>query len=425
MGYIIITMNNNITKKYYYIGIVLIVMFALYFLISLFDKKIDQNVVIEQLNKNDINLIDVNDKEAMKSKRKWDIVLHDNSCVNDIIKNGTIGLGESFISKKWDVEAIDVLFDKILYNKLNEKFKFNSISDYIKLIGIYLGAGQSRESAYEVEKIHYDIGNNIYINMLGESMAYSCGYFSNTTDLTRAQYNKFELICRKLHLKENEHVLDIGSGFGTLAKYIAENYKCKVTGINISKEQLKYSREICKSLIQNGQVNFIDCDYRDIPMNNGKQYDKIVSVGFFEHVGYRNYKTLFSVAHKLLKRDGLFLLHTISSNVSNKHGDKFINKYIFPNSMLPSIAQIGQSIENLFVLEDLHNFGPDYDKTLLCWHNNFVNAVKSGKITCTESFYRMWIYYLLQCAGLFRSRSIQLWQIVLSKGNKEIYITTR
>ena len=151
-------------------------------------------------------------------------------------------------------------------------------------------------------------------------------------------------------------------------------------------------------------------------------FDRIVSVGMFEHVGQKNYREYMQVAHRHLKEEGLFLLHTIGSNSTLVSGDPWINRYIFPNGMIPSISQIDKAIQGLFMMEDWHNFGPDYDKTLLAWHHNFETHWPQFKDRYGETFYRMWRYYLLACAGGFRTRKNQLWQVLLSKnGIKHSY----
>jgi len=201
--------------------------------------------------------------------------------------------------------------------------------------------------------------------------------------------------------------MDIGFGWGGLAKYMAENYNCTVTGINISQEQISFAKEYCKDL----PIRILHCDYRDMR----DSFDKIVSVGMFEHVGRKNYTAFMRVAHRCLRDDGIFLLHTIGNNEGQIDSDPWITKYIFPNGMLPGLAQITKAIEGLFVLEDLHNLGPHYDKTLMAWNRNFQEAWSTLKGSYDERFKRMWEYYLLSCAGAFRARSIQLWQLVLTK----------
>ena len=243
--------------------------------------------------------------------------------------------------------------------------------------------------------------------MLDERMNYSCGYWQNAENLYQAQVNKLDLVCRKLHLKPGMSVLEIGCGWGSFAKYASENYGVRVHGITISKEQLVLAKNSCKGL----DVDFELKDYRDL---NAK-YDRIVSIGMFEHVGYKNYKNYMKVVNRCLKDDGLFLLHTIGRNSSSHATDPWINKYIFPNGMTPSSSQIGNAVEDFFVIEDWHNFGQDYDATLMSWNANFQNNFHLLKDTYDETFKRMWEYYLLMCAGTFRARRNQLWQLVLSK----------
>ena len=202
-------------------------------------------------------------------------------------------------------------------------------------------------------------------------------------------------------------VLDIGCGWGGFAKYAAEKYGANIHGITVSREQVEFANKFCQGL----DVKIELKDYRDL----NEKFDRIVSIGMFEHVGYRNYRTFMKVVQRCLKAEGLFLLHTIAGNTSGKSTDPWINKYIFPRSMLPSAKQITAAAEGLFVLEDWHSFGQYYDKTLMAWYNNFTKNWTKLKYTYDERFYRMWTYYLLSCAGSFRARRNQLWQVVFSK----------
>lgn len=211
--------------------------------------------------------------------------------------------------------------------------------------------------------------------------------------------------------KPGMKVLDIGCGWGGFAKYAAEKYNVKALGITVSQEQVEFARASCQGL----PVEIRLQDYRDLK----EKFDGIISIGMFEHVGVRNYTTHMKVVHRCLASDGLFLLHTIAGNSSVNTTDPWINKYIFPNSMLPSAKQITSAAEGLFVLEDSHSFGPHYDNTLMAWHSNFKKNWDKIKDAYDERFCRMWTYYLLSCAGTFRSRSNQLWQIVFSKDGVE------
>jgi cyclopropane-fatty-acyl-phospholipid synthase len=243
--------------------------------------------------------------------------------------------------------------------------------------------------------------------MLDPTMTYSCGYWKNAKTLEEAQIAKYDLIARKLGLKKGMRVLDIGCGWGGFSKHVASNYGVEVIAITLSENQATLAREVCAGLNVEVRVQ----DYRDI----NEKFDRVVEIGMFEHVGIRNYREFMEICHRSLKEGGMLMLHTIGSNFSNIVGDRWIDKYIFPGGQLPSIAQIGKSTEGLFVMEDWHNFGCDYDKTLMAWFKNFDAHWGELKDRYPPEFYRMWKYYLLSCAGAFRARSTQLWQVVLVK----------
>jgi len=239
-------------------------------------------------------------------------------------------------------------------------------------------------------------------------MIYSCGFWHGAENLDEAQENKLDLICRKIYLEPGMKILDIGCGWGGFAKFAAEKYGANVVGITVSKEQAEFAKINCHGL----PVEIRLQDYRSLDY---EKFDRIVSIGMFEHVGPRNYQAYMKAVHSCLTDNGLFLLHTIGGNKSVFSVDPWINKYIFPGGVLPSIKQIGESIEKFFVMEDWHNFGTDYDKTLMEWYENFEKTWSDIRNQYDEKFYRMWKYYLLVCAGAFRARNIQLWQIILSK----------
>jgi len=266
---------------------------------------------------------------------------------------------------------------------------------------------QSKKRAFQIGEKHYDLGNELFRNMLDKQMIYSCAYWKDAFVLDEAQEAKLNLICQKLGLQPGMKILDIGCGWGSFAKYAAEKFKVKVIGITVSKEQVELGKRLCKGL----PVEIRLQDYRDVK----EKFDCVVSVGMFEHVGYKNYRTYMKVVHHCLKDNGLFLLHTIGKNKLETSADPWINKYIFPNGMLPSGRNIGKAIEGLFIMEDWHNFGAYYDETLMAWYKNFEKNWGEIKPNYDQRFYRMWKYYLLSCAGSFRARKIQLWQIILSK----------
>lgn len=339
--------------------------------------------------------------------RPWDIRIHNPDFYERVLSGGSLALGESYMDGWWDCEALDQFFEKILEYRLDKKSKANPIPLLWAVLKAKVLNAQKRSRAYIIGKRHYDIGNNLFSIMLDKGLNYSCAYWKNAETLDAAQEAKLDLICRKIGLKSGMKVLDIGCGWGGFAKYAAQKYGAKLHGITVSREQVKFGNNACQCL----DVKIELKDYRKVK----EKFDRIVSVGMFEHVGCKNYRTFMKVVHRCLKADGLFLLHTIGGNTSTSSTDPWIDKYIFPNSMLPSTKQITSAIEGLFVLEDWHNFGQYYDKTLMAWYNNFTKNWAKIKDAYDERFYRMWTYYLLSCAGSFRSRRNQLWQIVLSK----------
>lgn len=341
--------------------------------------------------------------------RSWDIKIHDDRFFKRVMRGGSLSFGESYIDGWWDVEHLDQFFTKLLSAKLDKKVRIG-FRHLLLILSSLCFNQQSKTKAFEVGEKHYDIGNDLYQAMLDKRLVYTCAYWQgnpNAKNLDEAQEAKLDLVCRKLRLKEGQKILDIGCGWGSFAKYAAEKYGVKVVGITISKEQAELAKKLC----QGYPVEILIQDYRDV----SGQFDHVVSLGMFEHVGYKNYSSFMKVVAKILKDDGLFMLHTIGGNTSVRSTDPWISKYIFANSMLPSISQIGKSIENLFTVEDWHNFGANYDPTLMAWYHNVESNWQHLKKNYDERFHRMWKYYLLSCAASFRTRNNQLWQIVLSK----------
>ncbi|MBC8500239.1 MAG: cyclopropane fatty acyl phospholipid synthase [Nanoarchaeota archaeon] len=339
--------------------------------------------------------------------RPWDIQVFDERLYSRVLAGGSLALGESYMDGWWGCKKLDQFFTKILRAGLDRKVNIHIIWRFIKA----KLTNAQRSKAYNIGKRHYDKGNELYKRMLDKGMNYSCGYWKNAKTLYQAQKAKLKLICKKIGLKHGMTVLDIGSGWGGFAKYAAEKYKARVLGITVSKEQAALSKELCKGL----PVEIRLQDYRTL----NEKFDRIVSIGMVEHVGYKNYRTFMRVVNRCLKPDGIFLLHTIASNLSRTTGDPWMDKYIFPDGMIPSIKQFGKATEGLFVMEDWHNFGADYDKTLMAWHKNFTKNWDKIKDEYDKRFYRMWTYYLLSCAGASRARRNQLWQIVFSKKGVE------
>lgn len=353
---------------------------------------------------------------TINGKEPWDLQVHNDGLYQRTLAEGSLGFGEAYMDGWWDATNLDEFFTKILSERLDKKVVGPGL--ILLALKAKLMNTQSQKRSFKVGEQHYDAGNDLYGKMLDERMVYTCGYWKDADNLDDAQRNKLDLVCKKIGLEKGMNVLDIGCGWGSFAKFAAEEYGAKVTGVTISREQVKLGTERCKGL----DVELKLMDYRDVH----DTFDRVVSLGMFEHVGYKNYRTYMEVVERVLDKDGMFLLHTIGGNTSGKYTDPWIEKYIFPNSMIPSAKQITEAYEGLFVMEDWHNFGPDYDKTLMAWYENFEKAWPSLSKHYDERFYRMWKYYLLSCAGSFRARVNQLWQIVLTKkGISGGYISIR
>lgn len=347
----------------------------------------------------------------------WDIHVHNDAFYPRVLNEGPLALGETYMDKWWDCERLDVFFQRTLRAQLDKSVKI-PFHFYIQQILAKIINLQTKARAKVIAHKHYDLGNDLFSAMLDSRMMYSCGYWKEATNLADAQRDKLDLICKKLQLKSGQRLLDIGCGWGGLAKFAAEEYGVKVVGVTISKEQCDYAKEYCRGL----PIDIRLQDYRDL----NDTFDHVVSVGMFEHVGHKNYLTYMKTVNQVLKEDGLFLLHTIGSNQTSILANEWIIKYIFPYGMLPSIAQIAASSEKHFIMEDMQNFGAYYDPTLMAWHENFTKQWGQLKHRYDDRFFRMWSYYLLSCAGCFRARSNQLWQFVFSKrGVSGVYLGDR
>ncbi|KAB7662096.1 cyclopropane fatty acyl phospholipid synthase [Plesiomonas shigelloides] len=348
--------------------------------------------------------------------RPFDMRIKHPDTLMRILQEGSLGLGESYMDGWWECDRLDVFFDKVLTAKLDQQLP-SHLKDILRIARARLFNMQTRHRAWQVGKEHYDLGNDLFNAMLDPNMQYSCAYWKDADTLADAQVAKLKMICEKLQLQPGMKVLDIGCGWGGLAAYMAKEYGVSVVGVTISKEQQQLAQKRCEGL----PVQIMLQDYRDL----NEEFDRIVSVGMFEHVGPKNYRTYFNVVNRCLKKDGLFLLHCIGSNTSGVKADAWISKYIFPNGCLPSIRQIADEAEGHLIMEDWHNFGADYDKTLMAWDENFVRAWDSIKDNYSPRFYRMFRYYLNACAGAFRARDIQLWQVLFSHSGLRggVYIT--
>ena len=341
---------------------------------------------------------------SLNGSRPWDLQVNDDRLYARILGGGSLAAGEAYMDGWWDCEALDEFFNRIL--KFDIVSKVEGWRDYLMLAVNCLVNRQAGKRSYVVGEKHYDMGNDLYERMLDKLMIYSCGYWRNANNLDDAQEAKLDLVCRKLGLKPGMRVLDIGCGWGGAAKYAAEHYGVEMVGVTISHEQAQLAEEMCAGL----PVDIRLQDYHDLD----EKFDRIFSIGMFEHVGYKNYGKFFEIARKCLKDNGLFLLHTIGFPVTSAKLDPWIAKYIFPNSMLPSAKQISNAAEGLFIMEDWHNFRADYEKTLLAWYRNINASWEYLSNRYDNRFRRMWNYYLMASAGGFRAGRNQLWQVVFS-----------
>lgn len=336
-----------------------------------------------------------------------DLQIRDVRALDRIVRHGSLGLGEAYMDGQIECERIDRFVERVMRHALHRRFANRRAHRWLDVIATLRNL-QSRARARIVGEKHYDVGNALYERMLDPYMNYSCAFWGRAETLEEAQRDKMELVCRKLGLSPGMRVLDIGCGWGGMARYAAENYGVSVVGVTISREQCAWAQARIGGL----PVEIRCEDYRDVRGT----FDRVVSIGMFEHVGYKNYPEFFRRCHQRLTENGIMLLHSIGGNTSVRSTDPWIHRYIFPNGMLPSIAQIGRAIEPYFIMEDWHNFGAYYDRTLMAWYQRVhASWVDLGE-AYDERFRRMWRFYLLACAGAFRARNLQLWQIVLSKG---------
>ena len=335
-----------------------------------------------------------------------DLQVNDPAFYRRLLSGGPLGLGETYMDGLWDCPALDVLICKVLRADLE-----HSISP-LKLLWPVLWSKlvnlQSKRRAFNIGEHHYDIGNDLYQCMLDPRMTYTCGYWKDADNLNDAQEAKLDLVCRKIGLQAGMRVLDIGCGWGSFAGFAAERYGAEVVGVTVSREQIALGQARYRDL----NVDLRFQDYREVR----ERFDRIVSIGMFEHVGPKNYRQYMRVVESCLVEDGLFLLHTIGTNTTKTAVDPWTDKYIFPGGVLPVAGQIDAAASGVFIMEDWHNFGTHYDPTLMAWMANIdAHRDELRGLGYDERFYRMWRYFLLSSAGSARARRNQLWQIVYSK----------
>jgi cyclopropane-fatty-acyl-phospholipid synthase len=342
---------------------------------------------------------------TIDGEEPYDIRVHDRRFYRRLIGDGSLGLGEAYVDGWWDARAVDEVIHRILDAEVGRRVTRTPRVVWMALLSRALNL-QDRRAQRNV-RVHYERGLDLFRAMLDERMIYSCGYWARAGTLEEAQEAKLDLICRKLGLRTGQTLLDIGCGWGGLARWAAERHGVRVVGVTLSPEQAAVARDTCEGLPVEIRVQ----DYREV----GGRFDAVVSVGMFEHVGPKNHGVYVDAVDRCLAPGGVSLLHTIAGNRATHHIDPWMHRYVFPGAGLPTLGQIADACAGRLVVEDVHNLGPDYDRTLVAWHRRFEGAWDRLRDRYDERFRRLWRYYLLSCAGAFRARDLQVYQVVLTR----------
>jgi cyclopropane-fatty-acyl-phospholipid synthase len=342
-----------------------------------------------------------------------DIIVKDDRFYSMCINYGELGFGESYMYGYWDSKNLyETLYNGIKNCHKVSYMNLNSIA-FNRYFNNMFYNNQTIDKASADVQAHYNKGNDLYERMLDKTnMQYTCGFFQDTNDLETAQIQKLNIIAQKLNLKPGEKLLDIGCGWGNLINFMTTNYGVKGIGITISSEQLKFCKEKYKD---NKNAEFLLIDYRNIP--DDMKFDKIVSVGMFEHVGKKNFEEYFDIVYKHLNDDGLALIHTMgqqSKMINATAHSEWIDKYIFPGGEIPDWEDLSKIISKRFFIHDWHNFGKYYARTFEAWYNN-INKRWNEIPNYNEEFRRMWNFYLVSFIVNFDLCRLLLFQILISK----------
>jgi cyclopropane-fatty-acyl-phospholipid synthase len=342
---------------------------------------------------------------VVNGQRPWDPVVHDERFYSRVWHAGSVGLGDSYLDGWWDCQDLGGFFCRVLQNGLSShSWPFWRRQSAV-VASLFLNSHSPRRSRLVGER-HYDLGNRLYELMLDSRLVYTSAYWHNNSTLDEAQEQKLRIVCEALGLRPGMRLLDIGCGWGSLAKFAAQEFGAVVVGVTISAEQCRFARASCAGL----PVTILLRDYR----NASGKYDRITSLGMFEHVGQKNYKLFFSLAHDLLKPSGLFYLSTIGSFESNHYDDPWLLKHIFPNSHIPSCQQLFQPMTAFFSTRTFEDWSEDYGKTVLAWLSNFERNWQQLRQDYDLRFQRMWRYYLLAAAATFQTGRSSCWQLLLT-----------
>ena len=333
----------------------------------------------------------------------WDIQVNNDDFYARVFADGALGFGESYMDGWWDVRDLAGCIYRLLAGRLDERSR--SWRDALTWLSAALINRQRGSRAFEVAQRHYDLGNELYEAMLDRRMIYSCGFWESAHTLDEAQEAKLALTLDKLGLKPAQRLLDVGCGWGGALRFATERYGVTGVGVTIAKEQAAYARRICADL----PVAIRLQDYRKMR----EKFDHAFSIGMFEHVGVHNYRRYMQVMRRCLHPGGRFLLDTIGGFKSTNHINPWIQKYIFPNSMIPSRAQIEHAIEGIFTVRGWQSIGANYERTLLAWRANFERSWSRIASHYDERFHRMWDFYLSGSAAAFRAQKLDVWQVLL------------
>jgi cyclopropane-fatty-acyl-phospholipid synthase len=362
-------------------------------LLSVFNNKRATGTMLELLKRADI---------TVGGDAPWDIQVHDGRVYTRVLRVGTLGVGESYVEGWWDCQAIDQMLERLIRARVDFLLRESWI--------LLAQAVRSRirnlqvSRAFEVGERHYDVGNDLYRAMLGPSMMYTCAYWKDVDTLDAAQNAKLDLVCRKIGARPGMRILDLGCGWGGFARFAAERYGASIVGYTVSREQSAWAKEHLTKLPIEVRLD----DYR----NASGSYDAVVSIGLMEHVGPKNYRAYMALAKRCLAPGGVVFVHTIAGFQPRTQIDPWYQKYIFPNAVVPTLGQLATAMDEILVPEDVQNIGPHYDRTLMVWWSNFERAWPSLRDRYGDHFYRMWKFYLLTSAAEFRTRDLNLFQIV-------------